>query len=149
MILVLLVIAVGAMQSTGFLNIFGVKPNALLALLVAASFFVENLGLYFFLILLADAFLKTFSILEPELIIFSGLALAAVWLGRHLRWRPVFNNLILVGASTILFYLAASPRFLLTDWKIVLGEMVYNLALGALFFKVFDQCLGHSKAIFF
>ena len=146
-ILVLLVIAVGLAQSAGFLNILNVKPNALLALLIAASFFVENAGLYLFLVLLADAFLKSHTVLEPELLIFSGLAVAGYWLGRHLRWWPVLNNLILVAASTVLFYLIAGPGFILASWNIVLGEVIYNMVLGAILFKIFNECLKTNSML--
>lgn len=138
-VLFLAVFVSGLLQSTDILNIYGIKPNIVLAVLIAASFFLTNFLIYFSLILLAIITLLFQGGLQSEQLILGILASAAFLAEKKLHWWPILNNLVLIGMGTVIFYLLSSPAFLIGNPLLVLGELTYNLVLGSLFFKLFHH----------
>lgn len=139
-----LIIILGLLQNTGILSFYGVKPNLLLAFLISISFFTHDFLIYLSFILISVILLNFQIGFALEQIIFALLTIVAFFIGRRLHWKHIFNNLLLIGASTILFYLLTSPDFLISNWLTVLLETIYNLIFGLVFFKFFEKWLGHG-----
>lgn len=134
-ILFLLVAALGILQNTDILNVYGVKPNLILAFLIATSFFLDSIPLFLLLVIVSAVFLRFSGGWEWELLVLAVLVVFAAWTGRIIAWRPVFSVAFLIGIGTMLFYLAVGRQFLLAAWPTVLGEMGYNAILGVLVYK--------------
>ncbi len=143
----LLLLLAGLLQNTEALSFFGIKPNLLLAMTIAASFFVSEMALYLFLVVAAVFLLKFSGGVELESLVFALAAVSAAWLGGRLHWRPDFNNLVLVAGGTLLFYLIADASYLVASWPQVLLELVYNLAVGMVLFKSFERWLKTSSML--
>ena len=147
LLVLLIVLLAGVLQNTHFLNLAGVKPNLLLVVLIAASFFIEEATVYILLVLIAAILLKFQASLELELVVFALLALAAGLIGKRLHWLPIFNNLVLVAGATVLFYLLTEPAYLVGSLGAVGIELVYNLFFGIVFFKLLGQCLKTNSML--
>ncbi len=143
-ILLLTVVLAVILQNTGLLNVYGIKPNLALASLVSVSFFAADLASYIFLVVAALIGLKFRASFEVDSLIMAGLSLASFVMGRRLQWKPIINNILLIGGGTILFYLLASPGFIAANSQIVIGELVYNVVLGTIIFKIFEEW-SHDK----
>ena len=144
---ILIFVLAGLFQNTGFFSIFGIKPNLLLAALVALSFFVKDILVYSSFILAAVILLFFQSGIMAEQLVLALIGLAAFPVGRRLPGSPLFNNLLMVGAGTILFYLFVAPSFLISAWPAVIGELVYNLLWGFIFFNIFELCLKTNSIL--
>lgn len=143
----LIFILAGLFQNTGFFSIFGIKPNLLLTAVIALSFFVSDFLIYSSFVIMGAILLAFTGGFWAEQLIFAALALAIFPICRYLRWQPIFNNLLLIGAGTILFYLLSSPTFLMTNWLFVAGELVYNLVWGVIFFELFALCIKTNSML--
>ncbi len=142
-----IVIVAGLIQNTGFLVFYGIKPNLLLVALIALSFFLTDLFIYAGFIMLAIILLTISGGCCLDSTVFAAIVFAAPFIGRRLHWQPLLNNLLLVGAGTFLFYLSASPVFLITNWMLVIGELIYNLVMGWILFEVFERCLKTNSIL--
>ena len=141
-VLLLIVLSAVLLQNTGFLNVYGVKPNLVMAVLISISFFAADLASYIFLAVAALVGLKFRAGFEIESLIIIGLSRASFVMGRRLQWKPFINNAVLIGVGTILFYLLAAPGFIASNLPMVLGELVYNVILGTIIFKIFESSHG-------
>lgn len=143
----LIVIAAGLAQNTGLFILYGIKPDLLLSALIALSFFLSDIFLYGGFIVLAIIFLTLSGNCCFDSTAFALIVFAAPFIGRRFHWQPLFNNLFLIGAGTILFYLLASPTFLITNWTLVMGELIYNLVMGWILFRIFEACLKTNSIL--
>lgn len=143
----LIIIAAGFVQNTGLFVLYGIKPDLLLSALIALSFFLPDIFIYGGFIVLAVIFLTLSGNCCFDSVAFTLIVFAAPFIGRRLHWQPLFNNLFLIGAGTILFYLLASPTFLINNWPLVIGELIYNLVMGWIFFQIFDLCLKTNSIL--
>lgn len=144
---VLIFVLAGLFQNTEFFTVFGIKPNLLLIALVAISFFIKGIQAYLNFVLASIMLSSVSGGISTEQIVLAGLALAAFPAGRYLHWQPVFNNFLIIGVATALFYLFTAPAFMLSGWQVVVGEIVYNLFVGYLLFKTFETCLKTSSIL--
>lgn len=142
--LVLLVILVGTLQSTNVLNLYGIKPNLLLIVLISASFFISDTLIYLSLVFLGMIMLSFKGGFELEQLVLGILSIASFFAGRRLHWQPFLMNLSFIGIGTIIFYFLISPAFILNNLFLVSGEVIYNLAFGVIFFKIFERWLTTS-----
>ncbi len=143
-----LVVFAGLIQNTGLFLIFGIRPNLLLALLVACSFFMESFAAYLGVLLGAIFFLRFESGFRPELLIFAVLAVSVFLVGRLLPWRQSVNNLVLTVIFVVLFYALADISYLWTGALAVAGEIVYTSIFGILFYDLFRQLVDNEDNIF-
>lgn len=134
------------LQNTSALNILGIKPNLTLVVLITLSFFVGELVTYSILLLLMGLLLRVGGGFEPTILALTILALLVFGLGRHLAGKPFFNNIFLVAAGTLAFYVLADFRFLARDFLGVLGEMVYNVILGVIIFLLARRFLKNAES---
>jgi hypothetical protein len=145
--LVLLVILVGILQSTTVLNLYGIKPNLLLIVLIAASFFVSDTLIYLSLVFLGMIMLSFKGGFELEQLVLGILSIASFFAGQRLHWQPFLMNLFFIGIGTIIFYFMISPAFIFNNSLLVSGEVIYNLALSAIFFKLFSAWLTTNSML--
>jgi hypothetical protein len=133
--LFLLTIFLALLQNTNLLIFYGIKPNLVLVFLIALSFFITDIFIYLYFVLVGVIFLgfEQLAIALPAILSFA--------VGRRLHWQPFFNNLLLVSAGTIVFYL-------LVGWSsVVLGEIIYNLVVGSAFFALIEKCLKTNSIL--
>ena len=147
LLVLLIILLAGLLQNTDFLTVAGVKPNLLLAVLIAASFFIEEAAIYILLVLISAILLKFNAGLEPESVAFALVALAGGLIGKRLSWLPIFNNLALVGAGTIIFYVLTAPAYFVSNFTGFGIELIYNLALSIILFKSLEVCLKTSSML--
>lgn len=145
---VFVIILAGLAQNTNLFVVYGIKPNLILSALIALSFFLSDFFIYAGLIVLAIILLTVSGKCCFDSLVFTVIVFAAPFIGRRLHWQPIFNNLLLIGAGTVLFYLFSTPSFLITNWLFVAGELVYNLVAGWIFFEIFKR-LRHDKGNIF
>ena len=129
--LIFLTVFFSFVQTMGF-SMFGVKPNLALVAVIVASFFVKNIWEALLLVILSATMLKFKPVFGQEIIIFSLIGAAAIFLKRRLIWQPLINCLVLIATATVLFYIFLSPSLILST--IFLKEIIYNLILGVLIF---------------
>ncbi len=143
-----LIVVSGLIQNTGFFLAFGIKPNLLLAVLVAASFFMESFAAYLGLLAGALFFLRFESGFRPELLAFAVLAVSVFLVNRLLPWRQSVNNLVLAALFVILFYALADISYLWTNLAAVVGEIIYTSIFSILFYDLFRQLSDNEDNIF-
>ncbi len=146
-ILLPIILLAGLFQNTGVFNIFGVKPNLLLAVLIPAIFFLDQILVVvaaLALALLVSDFRAGFAGESAALAL---LILIVPIFGRRLPWNPFINNMVLVGGSTILFYLLTSPAYIADAPLAVLGEILYNSLLAAIFYNLFNLCIRENSML--
>lgn len=142
-----LIVILGLLQNTDLLMIAGVKPNLLLAALIAIAFFVEDVWLFSFFILLSDILLKVRGFLVPEILVFTLLAMTAAWAAARWHTQPILNNAFLIAIFTVLFYVLTSPSYLVAHFGLLVIELIYNLVIGVIVFNLFNQCLKTSSML--
>lgn len=143
----LLLILAGLLQNTDVLNFYQIKPNLVLVFLIAISFFIPNFLTYLGLVLVGLILIAFRPGFEPEAAVLGLLAVLSFSLVRFLNLQMVYNNFLLIGASTLLFYLLTAPSFILQNPLLVFGEMVYNLVLGVIFFRIFETWLKTNSIL--
>lgn len=121
------------LQQYRFLSLAGVNPNLILVGLLFFVFRPVNLRFLAYLVFLTVAMTLLFTpfwLLEMLLVLL--LAVAFYFIKRVMTGNRFFDFLIVVGAGTALFYaVLGAPAFNL-PYGLILGEILYNLILGAL-----------------
>ncbi|TSC82996.1 MAG: hypothetical protein G01um101419_349 [Parcubacteria group bacterium Gr01-1014_19] len=146
-ILLPIILLAGLFQNTGVFNIFGVKPNLLLAVLIPAIFFLDQIlavAAALAIALLVSDFRAGFA---GESVVLALLILIVPVFGRRLPWNPFINNMVLVGAATIVFYLLTGPAYIVSSPLGVLGEIFYNSLFAAIFYNLFNSCLKMNSML--
>ncbi len=144
----LLVVLAGLIQNTGLFLVFGVKPDLLLAVLVAASFFLESFWAHLLLLALSVLLLRFESGFRPELLVFAFLAASVFLVSRRLPWRRSVSNFILIVAGVVIFYALADTAYLFNNIISVAAEIIYTGVFGVLFYDLFRQLGNNEDNIF-
>lgn len=112
------------MQLTNFFNLFGIKPNFSLAVLVAIA--ASGVALHEFLLpaLLSAVILKFKPGFDVSALAFAITAFAAFAANRFLPWTRYINNTVLIVGATVFLNILLSPI------RITPLEIVYNVILG-------------------
>jgi len=130
-ILLFLVILLSGLQVFGF-SIFGIRPNLALAIIITASFFVENIWQGFLLVVLMTLILKFSPGFESEILALSLIGVGAVLIKKYLPWHYFFSNLILVGLGTLIFYVILASSLITS--VIFFEELAFNIIAGMIIF---------------
>jgi len=121
------------LQVNHFLSFDGVNPNLILLLIFLAVILKKSFRIFLFLLLIIILLSVIFyPYWLKEISILAGLGIAGFFLKRFLTGNDFFDFAILVLLGTLGFYLINSPQHLASDYLIVLGELIYNLAFGIL-----------------
>jgi len=138
-LIVLLVGLLTFLQAFGF-SIFGVKPNLALVSIITVSFFIVNsqwsIVNGFLLAALAALILKFGPSFEMEILVFSLICLAAIFIKKYLPWRHFISNLVLIIFGTFIFYFFLATKLIPTF--IFLEELILNLIIGSLLFTILN-----------
>ena len=140
----LLLVIAGLLQNTGILNFYEIKPNLILVFLITLVFFISDLPIYLGFTFLGMTLLSFRGGLEADRIIIGLLSLFTFATERFLNLQLTNNHLVMVGFSTIAFYLLTAPGLILAAWPVVIGEIVYNLFIGVLMFRLLKQLYGQG-----
>jgi hypothetical protein len=136
---VLLVGLLSFLQAFGF-SIFGVKPNLALVSVITALFFIVNsqwsIVNGFLLAALAALILKFSPGFEIEILVFSLICWAAIFIKKYLPWHYFISNLILIIFGTFIFYFFLAAK--LIPAFIFLEELILNLIIGILLFTILN-----------
>ena len=132
---ILVVGLLALIQSLGF-SFLGIKPNLVISAVIAGSFFVKDLFEGLLLVALSVLILKFSPDSGNEIILLSLIGAVSVLIERHLPWRHFVDNLVLIAAGTIVFYLVLAPDLILG--MIFLKELILNLVFGSLIFAFFS-----------
>lgn len=139
LIFALLVVALAFIQSNP-LFIFGVKPNLVLAGLLALAFLAPSFLYYVFLVLIAVVVLRWRPVIwEPAVLATAALGLGCWWIRRWLTARDSLNLLGMSLAATVIFYIIVDPSFAYRAWISVLAEAIYNSAAALILFYIFRK----------
>ena len=124
----------GFLQGTEAVRFFGLKPNLVLAFLIAASFVVGRVSRYLLLVAVGLSALRFTSPFALELALVGAIALLAFVLRVRLPGQAWVNNLTLLVLGTLLFYAVVDRAMLLGEPATVAGEVVYNGCVGTIAF---------------
>ncbi|MDO8466902.1 MAG: hypothetical protein Q7S83_02050 [bacterium] len=138
----------GLLQNTGLFSVLGIKPNLLLAVLVAASFFVTSFPVFIFLVVESILFLRFESGFQLDLLIWVFLLAIFYFIGRVLPWRQSVNNLALAASAIIIFYLIADFGYLIGAPLAVGMEIFYTSIFSLLFYDLLRQLGDNEENIF-
>jgi len=137
-----LVIVLSGLQVFGF-SVFGIKPNLALAVIITASFFVENIWQGFLLVALAGLILKFAPGFENEILTLSLIGAGAILIRKYLPWHYFFSNLILIGLGTLIFYVILASNLITSI--IFFEELAFNIIVGIIIFA-FLSSLWDNKS---
>lgn len=114
---------------------FGVKPNLVLAMVVASSFFLAEIWEGLFLAALLSFILKFSAFSNLEILIFFLISGFIFLVNKYLPWEPAISNNLFLIFFTLAFYLILMPREIIS-WVFLL-ELVYNLIAGNILYLIF------------
>lgn len=135
----LLVFFAALLQNTELASFFSVKINLVLALVITLSLFIRNPWHYAVLAITGVAFLKLSSGPDWQSFVLLVLLASAFYFKKHLFGQPAMNNLFLILAATLIFYLAVNGKFLVNRPAAVFSELIYNLAVGSILYFILDK----------
>lgn len=145
---ILLVVMAGLLQNTGFFSLWGIKPDLLLAVMVAVSLFIDSFSWYLFLVVLSAILVRFQSGFQPELLVFVFLLISIYGARRLLPWRPSVANCFLIACATILFYMLADASYLFGFPLAVAGEIIYTTLPCILVYDFFRRLGDNEEQIF-
>lgn len=116
-------------------EVLGVWTNIVLASLVTAAFLLNFLELLF-LILFAIFVLNWQPAPSLEMALYAALPILTLLLRKFFPFKSWLGNLIAISSALLIFYLAVSPRFLITSPIVFLLDLASGLVLGSIFFKI-------------
>ena len=129
------VIVLSFLQHLSIFNIFGIKPNFIFVFLLVVSFFEIDFLFYVFLVLISYLVLRSNLNFDFPTSVLSGLLLAGFFLIKILPWQRIFNLILLVILLNIVFYSITSFQFVINNTSLLIGEILYNLFLGLIFYS--------------
>lgn len=134
-ILAISVVVLSFFQHLSIFNIFGIKPNFIFVFLLVVSFFEIDFLFYVFLVLISYLVLRSNLNFDFPTLVLSGLLLAGFFLIKILPWQRIFNLILLVILLNIVFYSITSFQFVINNTSLLIGEILYNLFLGLIFYS--------------
>ena len=132
--LVFIVVCASFVQHLGWLSVLSIKPNIILALLAALIFFTDDFIFYFILTASGLLFLKIEPMPDWPILVLAAVLLAGYWLARILPWQKIFNLFLIIVGATVIFYAIISWQFIFSHSTLFVGEILYNLILGLVFY---------------
>ncbi len=135
-LLTVLVIIFSFLNFSG-ISFLGVKPNFALAAVIAILFFTDDALESIFLIAVSAMVLKFSPAAGKDILIYSIICIAAVFVKKYLPWRNFLGNLILISFSTALFYVFLFFREI--GSVIFIKEIVYNIAVSSFIFLILSR----------
>ncbi len=123
-----------------------IQPNLILAVLIAAAFFTNNVAFYALLLALATILGRATSQLFDPFIV--GIVVAAVLcflIKRHIVWPNRIGVLILAALGTLVTYLIAAPGFIGGHVWAFLFEVAANVVASIILFEVFTFTVGRRN----
>lgn len=133
-----LVSLVVIVQSSHFLNFWGVNPNLILLFvflpLILEKEFPRALILIFITFVLTAVFLPYW---PKEILILVGLAFGGLFLRKFLTGRELWDFIILIFLGSLGFYLINSFSYCFQKPLTLITELIYNMFLGSLLFFIF------------
>lgn len=127
-VLAVIIVVFGFIQFAG-IEIFGVKPNFILAGLIAVIFFVSDIWQRIFLAVLASLLFKFSPEISNETIVFFMVGILAAIAANNLPARPFTGTLVLTAAGTLLIYLFLFATAI--GSAVFLKELAYNLIFSS------------------
>ncbi len=130
------IIIAGLLQYTVLADVHGLTVNALLAVLLTLSFFIDSV--WYFLALIAEgvALFKFFPGIDRPSIAFAVTALVFFALKKFFLWRGALNTIAVIICGTLLFYAIADFHFLINSISFIGEEMAYNICAGLICYLV-------------
>jgi hypothetical protein len=140
-----LVVISSALMQTQALRIGVVSPNLLLVSLIIISFFSENI-LFYALIVLAGALFgrATPVVFDSYAVSTVCIALSTFIFGQKMVWPSLFGVVSIISVATSLTYLLIAPAVIWTHPIVWLLEILYNGAIGLLFFEIMRHFFGNN-----
>lgn len=118
-------------QELRLLEIWGVNPNLALITLSISAFLVGDIMVYGFLAFWGAIFIKIGPYTEVTTLAFLIVAIF-LWIAKNAGpWSADVGFLVALFTATTIFYAIVDYRFILDHSNLFLGEMIYNLLLGA------------------
>ncbi|MDP3729655.1 MAG: hypothetical protein Q8R26_02820 [bacterium] len=122
------------LQNTDALLIGGIKPNIVLAVVIALGVFVESFAFYVFLVLMGVVLLQTVPGFEKEIFVLAALLIGTFFIQKFLPWQQIINVIVLIIGATFIFYLVTySSGF----WPFALFESFYNIIFGSIWYVMY------------
>jgi len=129
----------GILQNTDILNIAGVKPNVALGVLISLSFIISEVLHFLVLLVVAAGILGFQPGSSAATLVFGALVLFVFFAHDRLPGRAFINNILLIGFTTIFFYIIVDFPFLRSNFLSVAYEVIYNVILGTVFLFSFKK----------
>ena len=138
-------IVAAALMQNGALRVLGVAPHAVLAALVAISFFTEN-GIFYGLVVLIGALFARSSnaLFDPVAVSLIISACLIFWLGRRLVWPGIVGVILLSAVGTMAAYLYIEPAFIWQHPGVLFAEMLYTLLMAIGIFEALRFFFAHA-----
>lgn len=140
--LILIIGLLAILQSFSF-SVFSIKPDLILAAIIVASFFVENIWQGFLLVAISAFLLKFSPGFEKEILILSLIGTGVIIIKKYLPWHYFFSNLILIGLGTLIFYVILASNLIISI--IFFEELTFNIIVGMIIFA-FLSLLWDNKS---
>ncbi len=125
-----LILSAALIQSANWLNFLKIKPNLILTVLIALSFFVENFWKYLIFSFLGIAVLKFMPAIDKESLYLMFLFLLIFFLNKYFIPKKTFNFLFLISFATLAFYLLSDINFIFLNPSLLILELIYNNLAG-------------------
>ncbi len=129
-------IALALIQSTDFVNVFGVKPDLLLVGLIVAIAFVPTFIHYCALVILGVLSLRFSLTFGKEFPIVGVIALVAFFISERLPGKAWINMILLIVIGTVAWYFLVDSSFIPEHPGIVFQEIAYNSIVGMALFWI-------------
>ncbi len=136
----------GILQNTELVTIFGVKPNLVLAFLIALAFSLRDFWRYLAVLLTAVLFLQYQHSFDLGVVLLAAIALAIFLFTERFPARTFVNVAIAVSGGTLAFYALVQFPFLLREPLTVFLELVYNVVGGIFFYGIIHFLFSYEKA---
>ena len=133
--------AVAALQQTPLVAAFGIKPNLVLAFLVALAFVVRRGAAYAVFLLFAVAVLLRQGTPVLAVLALCLIALATFFCKRIVPWQTRLAAVVCASSATVFFYLITGASFVLAHPGVVGAELVYTGVMSWLGLLLFERIL--------
>lgn len=140
-VLITAVILLGLLQHLDIFNIFGVKPNLIFVFLLAVCFFEISFIFYLILVLISYLLLRLNFNFDLSTSVLSLLLIFGYGLAKIFPWQQIINLMFLIIILNTAFYLIISFQFVMNNTSLLIGEILYNLVLGSIFYSFFSKLL--------
>ncbi|MDD5547515.1 MAG: hypothetical protein PHN74_01250 [Candidatus Pacebacteria bacterium] len=142
---VALVLIAAILQNTYLVEFYGIKPNFVLAVLLALVVFVDNFWNYLILSFLGVIILKFNPAINKESLLMLFLPILAFYSKKIMIRRSLLNIVLLIGVFTLIFYLVADASFIVKTPFLFILETIYNIFIGSAVYLIADFIYEKTK----